>query len=87
MTQEIKTQTKISVLVPDAVKTGVYSNAASVSVNENDVVVDFGYMIPGSHPTQITIVSRINMPHAAAENFTSVLADALLDHRNRKKRK
>mgnify|MGYP000264015868 CR=1 FL=1 len=62
---------------------GVYSNAVSVHVNPNEVVLDFGYSTPNSNPPEIHIVSRVNMNHKNAESFLTVLQNAMLDFRNK----
>ncbi len=77
----------IQVKVPEEVQKGVYSNAVSVTVNTNEVVVDFGYVLPNVQPTTIEVVSRVNMTHHSAENFISTFQNALLDHRNKNKGK
>ena len=77
----------LQVKVPEDIQKGVYSNAVSVTVNNNEVVVDFGYVLPNVNPTSIQIVSRVNMTHKSAENFISTFQNALLDHRNKQKEK
>jgi len=51
-------------------------------VNQNDVVLDFGYIVPGVKPMTIDVVSRVTMGHRTAENFLKILQDSLLDYRN-----
>jgi len=53
-----------------------------VNVNQNDVVLDFGYIIPGMKEMTIDVVSRVNMGHRTAERLLKVLQDSLLDYRN-----
>lgn len=65
------------------VKAGVYSNAVSVHVNVNEVVLDFGYLIPNSKPAEIQVVERVNLNHRTAESFLTVLQNAMLDFRNK----
>lgn len=80
-------QQTIQIKVPENIQKGVYSNAVSVTVNNNEVIVDFGYVLPNVQPTTIEIVSRVNMTQQSAENFISTFQNALLDHRNKKKDK
>lgn len=64
-------------------KKGSYSNAVSVHVNTNEVVVDFGYTVPNTNPQEIRVVERMNMNHRTAEQFLSILQNSLLDFRNK----
>ncbi len=64
---------------------GIFANAVSVHVNQNEVVLDFGYILPNSKPTTIKVVSRVNLTHHTAESFMKVLSNAVLDWRNRQK--
>ncbi len=75
---------KLKIGMADGVsKAGTYSNAVSVHVNPNEVVIDFGYSVPNTNPPEIYITSRVNMNHKNAESFLSVLQNALLDYRNK----
>ena len=80
-----KNKTKINLQIKDEKKVGVYANAVSVQVKENDVLLDFGYVIPGVDPATIEIVSRVNLTHGTAEKFLNVLQNSILDFRNKKK--
>jgi len=64
---------------------GIFTNAVSVHVNQNEVVVDFGYILPNSKPMTIKVVNRVNMTHQTAESFLKVLSNAMLDWRNKQK--
>jgi flagellar hook-basal body complex protein FliE len=64
---------------------GSYANAVSVHVNRNEVILDFGYILPNMKPTTIKVVNRINLSHATAESFLKVLSNAMLDWRNKQK--
>lgn len=75
----------ISIQIKDELQTGVYSNAVSVNVNAHEVVLDFGMILPNSKPTTIKVQSRIVLSHQTAESFMSILQDAMLDFRNKKK--
>lgn len=69
---------------PDAdAKSGKYSNVASVHVNKNEVVVDFGYMVPGANPPEVMVSSRVNMNHNVAAQFMTILQNAMLDFKNK----
>lgn len=78
-------QKKIQVKFDSAQETGVYSNAVSVHVNKNEMVLDFGYIIPNVKPTTIKVTSRVNISHETAESFLKILSNAVLDLRNKKK--
>jgi hypothetical protein len=86
MAEKQEQQQTIQVKVPESLQAGVYSNAVSVTVNNNEVIVDFGYVLPNVQPTTINVVSRINMTHQSAENFISTFQNAILDHRNKTKK-
>lgn len=74
---------KIQVKFDSDKEAGVYSNAVSVHLNKNEIVLDFGYIIPNIKPTTIKVVSRINVSHATAENFLKILSNAILDWKNK----
>lgn len=68
-------------------ESGKYSNAVSVNVNTNEVILDMGFILPNVKPTTIKVVSRISMNHRTAESFMKILQDAMLDWRNKQKGK
>lgn len=77
-----KTQYKL--VFPDAdTRGGKYANVASVHVNKNEVVLDFGYMVPGANPPEVMVSSRINMNHNVAAQFMTILQNAMLDFKNK----
>ncbi|QQR54939.1 DUF3467 domain-containing protein [Candidatus Peregrinibacteria bacterium] len=76
-------QPPLQVKVPDEVQKGVYSNAVSVNVNSNEVVLDFGYLLPNTPAPVIEVVSRVNMNQRTAESFLSVLAGAIEDFKKK----
>lgn len=78
-------QNQIQVKLDPALEQGTFSNAVSVHVNQNEVVVDFGYILPNSNPMTIKVVNRVNLSHSTAESFMKVLSNAMLDWRNRQK--
>lgn len=83
MAEENKQQ--IQVKMDPATESGIFANAVSVHVNQNEVVVDFGYILPNSKPMTIKVVNRVNLTHQTAESFMKVLSNAMLDWRNRQK--
>jgi len=83
MAEEQKQQIQVRI-DPDK-EQGSFTNAVSVHVNQNEVVVDFGYILPNSKPMTIKVVNRINMTHQTAESFLKVLSNAMLDWRNKQK--
>lgn len=76
-------QAPLKVNVPDDVKKGAYSNAVSVNVNSNEVVVDFGYLLPNTASPEIEVVTRVNMNHRTAESFLNVLGGAMEDFKQK----
>ena len=76
-------QQQLQVKVPDDVQKGTYSNAVSVNVNTNEVVLDFGYLLPNTPSPVIEVVSRVNMNQRTAESFLSVLAGAMDDFKKK----
>ena len=81
MTDDTK---KIQVKFDASQETGVYSNAVSVHVNKNEMVLDFGYIIPNVKPTTIKVTSRVNISHETAESFLKILSNAVLDLKNKR---
>ena len=78
-------QPQVQVKIEPALEQGVYANAVSVHVNQNEVILDFGYIIPNVKPMTIKVVNRVNITHQTAESFMNVLSNAMLDWRNRQK--
>lgn len=78
-------QPSVQLKVPEDQQQGVYTNAVSVNLNQNEVIIDFGYIMPNVKPTSIKVVSRVNMTHQTAESFLKVLQNAVLDWRNKQK--
>lgn len=76
-------QQQLQVKVPDDVQKGVYSNAVSVNVNSNEVVLDFGYLLPNTPAPVIEVVSRVNMNQRTAESFLQVLSGAMDDFKKK----
>lgn len=73
----------VQVKVDPANEQGTYANAVSVHVNKNEVILDFGYIVPNMKPTTIKLVDRVNISHATAESFLKVFSNAMLDWRNK----
>lgn len=61
----------------EEIKVGVYANAVSLHATANEMVLDFGYMVPNTNPREIQIVSRVNVPMRVADSFSQFLQDAL----------
>lgn len=78
-------QQQIQLKVDPQDELGAFSNAVSVHVNQNEMIIDFGYILPNTRPMTIKLVNRINITHQTAEQFLKVLSNALLDWRNRQK--
>ena len=82
---ENKGKKKINLQIDQKDQVGVYSNAVSVRVTDNEVLLDFSYILPQMETPTLKIVSRVNLSHASAEKFVSLLQNAMLDYRNKKK--
>ncbi|MBU1018720.1 MAG: DUF3467 domain-containing protein [Patescibacteria group bacterium] len=78
-------QKKIKVVVAEGAQTGIYSNAVSVNVTPNEVIVDFGYLMPGAQEPTVKVVNRVNLSHRTAESFMKVFQNAMLDFMNKSK--
>lgn len=78
---------KFHVKLPEAIEDGVYANAVSVHINNNECVLDMAYTLPNTSEPVIKIVSRVNMSHKTAESFLNVLSNAILDWKNKNKTK
>ena len=76
---------KLQIKFDNDQEAGTYSNAVSVHLNKNEMVVDFGYILPNIKPTTIKVVSRVNLSHTTAENFLKILSNAILDWKNKQK--
>ena len=76
-------QPQLQVKVPDELQAGVYTNAVSVNVNSNEVVVDFGYLVPNRASPLIQVVSRVNMNQRTADSFLKVLSGAIEDYKKK----
>lgn len=84
-TQPNNQENKLQVKFDADKETGVYANAVSVHLNKNEMVMDFGYILPNVKPTTIKVVSRVNLSHQTAENFLKILSNAVLDYKNKQK--
>lgn len=84
MEQQAKKQS-IQLNISETMKCGTYANVLAVSINSQEVVLDFGYRAP-NQANQITIVSRINLTHPTAKQVISTLQNSLLDFENKKKK-
>lgn len=78
-----KEKAKIQVKFDSNMETGVYSNAVSVHLNKNELVLDFGYILPNIKPTTIKVASRVNVSHKTAESLLKILSNAILDWKNK----
>ncbi len=80
-------QNNVHLKVDSNQEQGVYSNAVSVHVNHNEVILDLGYLIPNQSPVTIKLVNRVNLSHKTAESLLKVLSNAMLDWRNKQAEK
>ena len=85
MSEEQRKQFKAK--LPEDMEAGVYTNAVSVHVNANEVVIDMAYVMPNTPEPMLKVVSRSNMSHKTAKSFLNVLQNAILDFENKSKGK
>lgn len=85
MADAAQNQQTINLIVPEAMKTGMYANVLAVTINPNEVVLDFAYRMPGNEGRDIQIVSRVNMSHETAKQVISTLQNSILDYENKVK--
>ncbi len=78
-------QQSIQLSVAEAMKTGIYANVLAVTINPNEVVLDFAYRMPGNDGRDIQIVSRVNLSHETAKQVVSTLQNSILDYENKVK--
>lgn len=78
-------QKHYKIKLPEELENGIYANAVSVHINNNECVIDFAYSLPNSPDAVIKVVSRINMSHKTTESFLNVLSNAILDWKNKNK--
>ena len=78
-------KSNVNLKIDNALEQGVFSNAISIHVNNNEVILDFGYMLPNQNPVTIKLVGRVNLTHQTAESLMNVLSNAMLDWRNKQK--
>lgn len=76
---------KVKVSITEEAQAGIYSNAVSVNVSPNEVVIDFGYLVPGSKDPLVKVLQRVNLTHRTAESFMKVFQNAMLDFINKSK--
>lgn len=79
-------QSKVNLKIDPAVEQGSYTNAISIHITQNEVTLDFGYMLPNQDPVTIKLVGRMNLTHQTAESLMNVLSNAMLDWRNKNKK-
>ncbi|PKL36829.1 hypothetical protein CVV38_02950 [Candidatus Peregrinibacteria bacterium HGW-Peregrinibacteria-1] len=79
-------QKQYQIKIKEETEQGVYANAVSVHINNNECVLDMAYLIPNPSPDAtptLKLVSRINMNHKTAESFLKALSNAILDWKNK----
>jgi hypothetical protein len=80
-------QPSVNLKIDPNMEQGTFANAISIHVNNNEVIIDFGYMLPNQTPVTIKLVNRVNLTHQTAESLMNVLSNAMLDWRNKQKNK
>ncbi len=75
-----QTQPPINISVSEDMKAGVYANAASASVTANELILDFGYILPNEKPMTVKVVSRVNMSIRTAESLIQLLQGSISDY-------
>lgn len=49
-------KSNVNLKIDNDLEQGVFSNAISIHVNNNEVILDFGYMLPNQNPVTIKLV-------------------------------
>jgi DNA-directed RNA polymerase subunit L len=80
-----KENKSIKLHIRDEDKCGKYSNVLAVSINSQEVVLDFAYRMPQASD-DVHVVSRVNMSHTTARQIVTTLQNSLLDFENKKKK-
>ena len=73
-------QPNINISISEDMKAGTYANAASASVTANELILDFGYIVPNETPMTVKVVSRVNMSIKTAESLVQLLQGSIGDY-------
>ncbi len=79
-------QPNVNLKIDPQLEQGTFANAISIHVNNNEVILDCGYLLPNQSPVTIKLVARVNLTHQTAESLMNVLSNAMLDWRNKQKK-
>ena len=71
----------ITLEIPKELRSGKYANMVSVTIGQNEVVIDFAFMLPSNEPTAEVVQRVILSPHVA-KSFLSAFQNAVLDYEN-----
>lgn len=78
MADDIKPKAnQVQIRVNPEQQTGVYSNLVSITIADNEVVLDFAMSMPNTSAADV--VSRVIMSPQVAKNFMSAFQNAILD--------
>ena len=82
MTQESQPEQQITIRMPNDMQKGQYANFVSVTVGENETVVDFAFQMPIAGHMNAEAVSRVILSPEVTKKFLSVFQNAVLDFQN-----
>ena len=68
---------EVQIKVDPADEAGHYANAISIHRTKGEVIIDFGYVLPGSDPATVKVLSRINLSKENAANFAQSLSETI----------
>ena len=69
--------TPIKINVPTDKAAGAYCNLVSITIGENEMILDFAQMMPNKADAEL--VSRVVMTPQVGKNFMSAFQNAILD--------
>lgn len=70
-------QKQVQINIPADKQMGVYSNVVSITVAENEMVLDFAQVMPNGNGGEL--VSRVILSPQVGKNFMSAFQNAILD--------
>ncbi len=65
----------LQVKLPDALEAGVFANASSATIGLNEVILDFGFLVPNQN--SVKVVSRVLMTQNSLIDLVKMLNNIL----------
>ncbi len=82
-----ESQQQVTIRMPNEMQKGQYANLVSITVGENETVVDFAFHMPIAGQTQADAVSRIILSPDVTKKFLSAFQNTVLDFEKHKSKK